>query len=413
MTLYYDSKQKLINVGRTIENLLEGDFPLNSGKTALQRLARVFEELGRKLDRAKKLNDDSSEKQIAALINVKTIEVLPILGFILRSTNVRNAFELLDPLQIIANSILQGNAQLLLSSEWDYVPFAYPQSLEDLKSFVLIGMPASETSNALLVPLAGHELGHAVWRNRGLGGGAHATLQYKCEDLFKAQKNMEDFCKYFPEYKPNDIVGKEILLESIAGAVEDAVFQAEELFCDMFAYSLFGPSYVHAFTYILAPGSGRMSGTKYPSHKTRISVLKKIAEAEGDSVPDIDALRFSDEAPRSNPRERFLLRMTETSVAEVTDGLWNLVKDLITAGKVTRPNNALTNKHLKEFRLGIPASAPKSLGDIINAGWMLYRELQSDGITKDVMVRQVSDLNEMILKTVEVLEFRRRVESGP
>lgn len=77
MTLYYDLRQKLINVGRAIENLLEGDFPLSSGKTALQRLARVFDELGRKLDRARKLNDDSSEKQIAALINVKTIQVLP------------------------------------------------------------------------------------------------------------------------------------------------------------------------------------------------------------------------------------------------------------------------------------------------------------------------------------------------
>jgi len=412
MTLYYDSKQKLNNVGRTMENLLEGDFPLSSGKTALQRLAKVFAELGRKLDRARNLNDDSSEKQIAALINVKTIQVLPILGFILRSTNVRNSFELLDPLQVIANAILQGNPQLLLSSEWDYVPFAYPQSLEDLKSFVLIGMPASETSNALLVPLAGHELGHAVWRNRGLGGGAHTTLQYRCEELFRTPKNMEDFSKYFPEYKPNDIVGKEFLPESIAVAVEDAVLQAEELFCDMFAYSLFGQSYVHAFTYILAPGLGRMSGTKYPSHKTRIDVLRKIAGAEGDTLPDVKTLKFSEEVPRSNPRERFILRMTETSVAEITDGLWTLVSDLIAKGKITRPNNALANKHLKEFRLGIPASAPNSLGDIINAGWMLYRELQSDGTAKDIMTRRVADLNEMILKTVEVLEFRRRVESG-
>jgi hypothetical protein len=156
MTLFHDSKQKLLNISRTIDNLLEGDFPISSGRTALRRLTRVFEELGRKLDRARKLNDESSEKQIATLINLKVIEVLPVLGFIIRSTNVRNAFELLDPLQVISNSILEGRPQLLLSSEWDYVPFAYPQTLEDLKSFVLIGMPASETSSALLVPLAGH-----------------------------------------------------------------------------------------------------------------------------------------------------------------------------------------------------------------------------------------------------------------
>jgi hypothetical protein len=83
---------------------------------------------------------------------------------------VRNAFELLDPLQSIVDEVLQGRPELLLSSEWDYVPFAYPQSLDDLRSFVLIGLPASEAASALLLPLAGHEIGHAVWRNLGIGG---------------------------------------------------------------------------------------------------------------------------------------------------------------------------------------------------------------------------------------------------
>src|SRR5262249_36056001 len=161
--------------------------------------------------------------------------VLPILGFILRSTNVRNAFELLDPLQVLADATLQGKPQLLLSSEWDYVPFAYPQSLDDLKSFVLIGLPASEAASALLVPLAGHELGHAVWRNRGIEGGAHATLQYRCEELYK--RNFEEFKRQFPDYDANDMVHKELLPEAIAQSVEYAVFQAEELFCDLFAYA--------------------------------------------------------------------------------------------------------------------------------------------------------------------------------
>ncbi|WP_289465076.1 hypothetical protein, partial [Klebsiella pneumoniae] len=91
--------------------------------------------------------------------------------------------------------------QLLLSSEWDYVPFAYPQSLEDLRSFVLIGLPASEAATALLLPLAGHELGHAVWKNRGIEGSTHATLQTRCEGLFN--KDMGEFQKQFPDYNPD------------------------------------------------------------------------------------------------------------------------------------------------------------------------------------------------------------------
>ncbi len=254
MSLYHNSKHKLRNVYRTIDALLDGDFPISSGKNALSRLREVFEDQENKLDRARKIRDDKTERQIANIINGKIYLSLPILGFIIRSTNVRNAFELLAPLQYIADAILQGKPQVLLSSEWDYVPFAYPQSLEDLKSFVLIGLPASEAATALLVPLAGHELGHAVWRNRGIGGSAHATLQARCEQLFN--KNSEEFKKYFPAYNPNDMIAKEILPEAIAEFVEIAVFQAEELFCDMFAYALFGESYLYAFAYILAPGRG-------------------------------------------------------------------------------------------------------------------------------------------------------------
>lgn len=406
MSLYYNSKHKVRNICRTIDALLDGDFPISSGRKALQKLREVFEEQEKKLDRAKKLSDAKTTSQIANIINVKSYQTLPILGFILRSTNVRNAFEILDPLQHIADSVLQGRPQLLLSCEWDYVPFAYPQSLEDLRSFVLIGLPASEAATALLVPLAGHELGHAVWRNRGIGGSAHATLQARCEILF--QQNMPEFKKHFPEYDPTDIVYKEILPETIAEAVEIAVFQAEELFCDLFAYAVFGESYLYSFAYILAPGSGRSRTTMYPSYKTRMSVLKDVAAKEGVTLPGIDALDFIDEVARLIPRDRFVARMAEQSVSEVTDGLWQNVSTLISTGKVPRPNSTFTQRHLREFRVGIPAHQPVCLGDIINAGWAYYREIQTLK-SQDEIAAKTDYLNEMVLKTIEVLEFRRRV----
>jgi hypothetical protein len=419
MTLYHNSKQKLRNVDRTIGALLDGDFPLSSGKKALEKLRGLFAGLGKKLDRAYALKDAASEKQIASLINVKVYETLPILGFILRSTNVRNAFEVLDPLQVVADSILQGRPQLLLSSEWDYVPFAYPQSLEDLRSFVLIGLPATEAASALLLPLAGHELGHAVWRNRGIGGGAHATLQFRCENSYKSQ--MEEFKKYFPEYDPDDLVYKELLPEAIGLSVEYAVFQAEELFCDMFSYAIFGASYLHAFAYILAPGFGRMPGSRYPSHKTRISVLASIASKEGAKLPAIGSLSFSDETPRGNPRERFVLRVAEENVQEVIGGLWDRVLALLNEGKVLRPSEKMSEKHSEQFKLGIPAHEPRCLGDIVNAGWTCYSRMQSyvsedeneRDKEQDNLYENVDALNEILLKTIEVLEFNNRTGNGP
>jgi hypothetical protein len=404
MSLYHNSKHKLRNVYRTIDALLDGDFPISSGRNALRRLRDIFEEQERKLGRARKLSDDQTEKQIANILNVRIYETLPILGFILRSTNVRNAFELLEPLQHIADAVLQGRPQLLLSSEWDYVPFAYPQSLEDLRSFVLIGLPASEAATALLVPLAGHELGHAVWRNRGIGGSAHGTLQNRCEQLFK--DNMSEFQRYFPDYDSTDIVYKELLPESIAKAVEYAVFQAEEIFCDMFAYAIFGESYLYAFSYILAPGSGRARTSMYPSYSMRISVLKDIAVNEGVTLPGTDALDFVDELPRQNPRDRFIARMAEKSVSEVIPDLWRNLTSLLSTGKVSRPNPTFSARHLREFRIGIPAHQPVCLGDIINAGWEYYRELQH--MSDSEIASKTDYLNEMVLKTIEVLEYTRR-----
>jgi hypothetical protein len=236
-----------------------------------------------------------------------------------------------------------------LSCEWDYIPFAYPQSLEDLRSFVLIGLPASEAATALLVPLAGHELGHAVWKNRGIGGSAHATLQFRCEQLFN--DNMSDFRRHYPEYDPNDMVNKELLPEAVSKTVECAVFQAEEIFCDMFAYAVFGESYVYAFSYILAPKSSRPPTSMYPSYKTRISILRTIAANEGVVLPGTEALDFVDETVRHNPRDRFITRMAETSVSEVTNSLWTNVTALMSGANVPRPNPTFSALHLRKFRI--------------------------------------------------------------
>jgi hypothetical protein len=92
---------------------------------------------------------------------------MPLAGFLVRSTNVRNAFELYRPLLRLARDLLeptvtpdQRRTRLVLSSEWEYSPLSYSE-LPDLPGVVLIGLPAPESSNPLLVPLAGHELGHS------------------------------------------------------------------------------------------------------------------------------------------------------------------------------------------------------------------------------------------------------------
>lgn len=406
MSLLHNSKHKLKNVQRTIDGLLAGDFPIGAGKSALLKLQDIFAELETKLDRAGRLKDKAPLTQIASNINLKIYQVLPILGFILRSTNVRNAFELLEPLQSVADATLQGRPQILLSSEWDYVPFAYPQSLEDLRSFVLIGMPASEASSALLLPLAAHELGHAVWRNLGIGGSVGTTLQYKCDELYS--QDMSSFSRTFPDYDPNDIVNRDIFPAAIARSVDYGVRQTEELFCDLFAYAYFGASYLYAFSYIVAPGTPDRDAY-YPLHSARISVVSKVASDEGVVVPNRSSLDFGKEERQGDARHRYIVRKSEDAVGSITNGLWTRVSEIVDKAKIKRPSPTLAIRHLKDFNIGTPPNDPACLGDVVNAGWLRYEEIVRSSSSPTLASEQLDHLNEMILKTIEVLEFQRRI----
>jgi hypothetical protein len=76
MTLFYNNKQKIRNTQRTIDVLLDGDFPLDSGKKALRKLRNLFDGFDKKLDRAQKLNDSSLVKNIASNVNGKVFRSL-------------------------------------------------------------------------------------------------------------------------------------------------------------------------------------------------------------------------------------------------------------------------------------------------------------------------------------------------
>lgn len=408
MSLAQNSKHKVRNVQRTIGEILNGDFPFSSGRKALEKLQTVFEGLEKNLDRASRLKDDANISSVAENINLKILQILPVLGFILRATNVRNAFELIEPLQFIANSAMQGRPQLILSSEWDYIPFAYPQSLEDLKSYVLIGLPASEAASALLVPMAGHELGHAVWRNRGLFASLQTTLDMHVQDAF--QKNFEEFKRSFPDYDENDVFNRTILEKAQSDALEYAELQSEELFCDLFGFALFGASYIEAFVFILAPGlTGGYRSGKYPTYAKRIEVIQRIAKGEGISLPSGTDLQFSGQRG-SDESHRFLIKIADDSVEKVIPGLWNLVLEVVKVGKLTRPNNGLAVKHLNDLRLGVPMSQPQCLGDIICAGWLRHAEIIGSIRDQEQLFVELDRLNEILLKAVEVLEFNRRTK---
>src|SRR5258708_1445850 len=175
------ARARIRSVLATIRSLKQGEFPTTDAQFALDALKQLFDEDLTVLCSLDESNNPGVVKQACSTSLGHVFSFMPFLGFILRSTNVRNSFELYRPLLQLAKTLLvQGSApgesqdpRLILSSEWDYCPYTYTEMDDDtgrdyLQNFVLIGLPASEAENPLLVPLAGHELGHSVWRRRNL-----------------------------------------------------------------------------------------------------------------------------------------------------------------------------------------------------------------------------------------------------
>ncbi len=143
------AKQRYEAAISEINRIKNSEFPYDQIREALATLEELFK---RQIESLQKLRPSSSPdiaknscgQTLACLFNYT-----PFLGFILRATNVRNAFEVYSPALRLAKQLLGPNTKLLLSSEWDYSPFV--MTTHDLPDFVLIGVPAFESSNPLII----------------------------------------------------------------------------------------------------------------------------------------------------------------------------------------------------------------------------------------------------------------------
>lgn len=151
--------EKLVSFSRQIEELLASDFPIpKTRNSTLKPIQALFVKELARIDDVRPATD-AVKKAACAHANFMIKQFLPILGFILRSTNVRNAFELADPITRLSKQLLNTDLTFVLSSEWEFSPLTYTLSFEELPDVVFLGLPSFESANALVVPLAGHELG--------------------------------------------------------------------------------------------------------------------------------------------------------------------------------------------------------------------------------------------------------------
>jgi hypothetical protein len=142
---------------------------------------------------------------------------------------------------------------------------------------------------------------------------------------------------------------------------------------------------------------------------TRVSTLLKAGSQFG-VVPPADFASYFDEPTSAVARtDEFLIRMADQAVVDVIDDLIRIADSHVLSMSAPLPDSQERNRIAGHFLSLSPAPNIKTFSDIINAGWSirlktdLWQEHSFDETTRNRI------LNDLVFKTIEVLEYERRV----
>jgi hypothetical protein len=401
--------QKLRAVIDLIGHLQSSEFPYEEPKIALTLLRDLYKTDLNRLSSIDQTVDERVKQQACAHANSRVSKYYPVLGFILRSTNVRNAFEIYNPLLSMCRTVYGSEAKLIMSSEWAFSPFTYPAVTDELPHLMFIGLPSTEASNSLIIPLAGHELGHSVWR-KPTGRSVHLAnldklLQQSLTNAYVAW--WPEFQRLFNVNKPSSELLSDLFLRNIwTQSYRLASRQIEELFCDIIGLRLFGESFLYSFIYLIAPNIGDRAA-HYPTLTSRVNVLLQASKTFSVDPPEAFSSYFTDPPKRTPASEKFVLDMADTASDALATDLIGAVEKHVASTNLTLPQSEERDRIVKHFCALSPASSVRSLGDIVNAGWKirldwsLWDEFNFDQPTK------LEILNDLIFKSMEVAEFEK------
>jgi hypothetical protein len=276
-------------------------------------------------------------------------------------------------------------------------------------------MPSTESSNALIFPLAGHELGHSVWTSEDLESAFAPSVEEAARNFLK--DNWSAFIGTNAEHahvQPTDdeLANNMFLKLEISDITQLALFQIEEIFCDAIGAHLFGQSYALAFHYLLSPSLGGDRPLEYPTLQSRADFIARFGGVDltqhGFSDYKVD---FTDRQPLMPKRQQFTSGAADALGVKLAQSMYDKAQAIIlTKATDFAPDHAAQQSILTKFEHGIPAHSPRSLPDILNAGWAYF---QANGATFDEKDRGLVEwISELILKSIEVLEYRSRTANA-
>lgn len=400
------SRKRLLSFLDEVARSKDVRFPYPDSEAALEKLEVEFRDTLSYID-ALQPNSDPLTVQAACASALSALFLyVPLLGFIRRSTGVRNPFEAYGPLLRLAQTLLGNETKLVISSEWEHSPFTY-QGVKGLEDFVFIGLPATESENPLLLPLAGHELGHHLWARHDVGGSLSSDIENKVRDeLISRWSEYQTLYPGSQQAHLNDLIVKPTWEPAIWWTIR----QAEVSFCDFVGAKLFASSYLHAFGYLLSPSSEEQRSMLYPNTRRRVEDLKTAAETYGFTCPDEFVGLFDDlSGPlHSEVQTKFLLELADTVSSSLVIDLIGRAGTIIDSVSIPSADDEEVRKIYERFKRNVvPSSGISSITPILNAAWRAFhdRELWKD---RPEIQDKDATLRELVLKSIEILEIENR-----
>lgn len=380
----------------SIDSIAASDFPHADSEIALHQIRKHFEAKRssiRSIPRGKDTAVDDLQEWLRD-VRDEVRDYTKWLGIILRSTNIRNSFEIYYPLKRLAQKAVSKDTRLIFSSEWEFTPFTYPMNVAALPDFIIVGAPATESQNLLVVPLAGHEIGHSVWKNIKARPALKNDFEEKCRGFVDKNRSR------FPSQR---FEKKEVFIIPIITA--HLLDKAEEVFCDLVGLQMFGESYFYAFEYFMAPGINK-STPKYPPSLQRIRALVAYAERRKITIPkDLLSSWNQDVEPVTGGPMPY--EYADEILDDCLSTLIELCETTLDTREVITPNEKVIDAIDAAFRRGEPYGSKAKLSETINALWRIAREADA---SKPKGRSTIYFGIEVALKTIEVSEYFSRLE---
>ncbi len=231
----------------------------------------------------------------------------------------------------------------------------FTSQITELPNFVLLGLPASESGNALLVPLAGHELGHTAWQSRFLRVRYAPIIEKIITD---------EVVNRTPEYSTlfggafNDLFMKQNVSSRPRMGVEADRRDVLRLHWSASVCRVFSARICLPFV----PGLDTKRSPRYPTLKNRCSNLEIAAKEYGVTLPANFKQWFADEAPATTePKETFLVMLADTAASALVTDIVMKAEEIASTATMPERSAERIAASVEAFRLLTPATAAGGL----------------------------------------------------